>query len=146
MAVTCLALGLYMAWGNAYLGTYHAILGIIAVAGVFLQPISGYLHHRFYKKRHSRTGVSYLHIFAGIGFITLGAINAGFGLELNGADTKFMIVYGVFAALIWLIWMAVSAMAQLRRGRQQAAALEGVKGHGSERELKPDATKRENYA
>lgn len=140
-----------MAWASPYLATYHAIIGIVAIVGVFFQPITGALHHRFYKQRQSRTGVSYVHIFLGIGFITLGTINGGFGLQLAGAEPKFMIVYGVFAALIWLVWMAVSTMAHMRghKERKAVAGHVGVKEGSPDVETKPlddRAEKRENYA
>lgn len=87
-----------------------------------------------------------MHIIAGIGFITLGAINGGFGLQLNDADPKYMIVYGVFAALIWVVWMAVSAVAHIRRGRKAAAGHLRVKEESSVSGLKATEDRRADYA
>lgn len=47
----------------------------------------------------------------------MGIINGGFGLQLADADTAYLAVYGVFAALIWVAWMGVSVLAAMKRSR-----------------------------
>lgn len=115
MALVTLGMGIWMAKGTDYIETYHAIIGIFVIAGISIQPITGFFHHLLFKKVGHRTFWSYAHLFWGIPLITLGAINGGFGLQLNGADRVYCIVYGVFAALIWLIWMLVSVFSQRQR-------------------------------
>lgn len=61
-------------------------------------------------------------MFLGIPVISLGAINGGLGLQLAGASSTYVIVYAVFAVLIWVAWMAVSAFAQIRRRRSSSPA------------------------
>lgn len=119
MAVATLGMGVWMAKDSEYIETYHAIIGIIVIVAVIAQPITGWLHHRFFVKSGGRTGVSYVHIFWGMGAITLGIINGGFGLQLAGSAQKYVIVYAVLAAVMWVLWMGVSAWAQLRRTKRK---------------------------
>lgn len=116
-ALTTLGMGVWLAKGTSYIETYHAIIGIFVIASISIQPITGFIHHSMFKKVGRRTGWSYAHMYWGIPIISLGAINGGFGLQLAGAANKYVIVYSVFAVLIWLAWMAVSLLACLRRGR-----------------------------
>lgn len=136
LALATLGMGVWMAKGTEYIETYHAILGIIVIVGISLQPLTGFVHHLVFKKRAAaaaaaggaarspkRTAWSYAHMGLGMPLITLGIINGGFGLELVEAETKYIVVYSIFAVLIWLTWMAVSLTAQRRRSRAQREVL-----------------------
>lgn len=114
-------MGVWMAKGTSYIESYHAIVGIFVIAGVSIQPLTGWLHHAAFKRTGGgRTLWSYAHMFWGIPLISLGAINGGFGLQLAGASQTYVIVYAVFASLIWVVWMAVSVFAQIKRSRRGA--------------------------
>lgn len=117
-------MGVWLAKGTAYIETYHAIIGIVVIASVCVQPVTGWLHHMAFKKTGAKGVMSYLHRYWGIGAVTLGTINGGFGLQLAGSERKYMIVYGVMAALIWVVWMAISIVSQCFGGfgRKKAAA------------------------
>lgn len=116
-ALVTLGMGVWMAKGTEYIETYHAIVGIFVIAAISIQPITGFIHHLRFKSVGRRTLWSYAHMFWGIPVITLGIINGGFGLQLNGASTTYIVVYAIFAVLIWLTWMCISVFAQIKRGR-----------------------------
>lgn len=116
-ALSTLGMGVWMAKGTEYIESNHAILGLFVIAAVSVQPVTGLVHHLRFKRVGRRTAWSYAHMAWGIPVITLGIINGGLGLQLNGAAAKYVIVYAVFAAFIWLCWMAVSVLAQVKRGR-----------------------------
>ncbi|CAN8105541.1 unnamed protein product [Discula destructiva] len=145
-AIVTLGMGIWMAQGTEYIETYHAIIGIIAISAVCIQPITGLIQHRLFKKkkrnspaniRPRRTALSYVHIWWGIAFITLGIINGGFGLQLNGAEQRFIIVYGVFAGVIWVVWMGISFLSQCLGGFRRSRRNKAVKEERTEREVKP---------
>lgn len=135
LAIVTLGMGVWLAKGTAYIETYHAILGMLVIAGVCLQPVTGWLHHRLFKKSGTRGAMSYLHRYWGIGAITLGTINGGFGLQLAGAENKYVIVYAVMAALIWVVWMGISIVAQFFGGFRKQKA---VGGHLRSKEVASD--------
>lgn len=90
------------------LNFYHPIIGIVVVSLLAFQPVIGLLHHRLYKTSSNPTGWSTLHVWLGRLVITLGIINGGLGLRFAADTTKGEIVYGVFAGLVWLVWVGVS--------------------------------------
>lgn len=143
LALVTLGMGVWLAKGTEYIETYHAIIGIFVIASICVQPVTGWVHHMFFKKTGTRGVWSFLHRFWGIGMITLGAINGGFGLQLAGADNKYVIVYAVMAALIWVVWMSISIVSQCFGGfRRRKAARLGSKV-GSDGERKPSTDARE---
>ncbi len=114
--VVQLGLGLWMAVGKNQLDEFHCQIGIVVVTLLLIQPFTGYLHHRLFKARSRRTAVSYLHVFWGIALITLGIINCGLGLQLSHEKKQSTyIVFGTLAGVVWFVWMATSAVAQIRR-------------------------------
>lgn len=90
------------------LNFYHPIIGIVVVSLLAFQPVIGLLHHRLYKTSSNPTGWSTLHVWLGRLVITLGIINGGLGLRFAADTTNGEIVYGVFAGLVWLVWVGVS--------------------------------------
>ncbi|KKY31784.1 putative integral membrane protein [Diaporthe ampelina] len=131
IALAVMAMGIWMANGNEYMLSYHARIGLVVCCGLALQPLTGLLHHLRFKKTGGRTLASYVHIWWGIPLITLGTINGGFGLELAGSSRTYMIVYGVFAAIVWLGWMGLSFLSQcLKRSKMSPA--EGARKISSE--------------
>lgn len=133
MALATMAIGIWLA-GDEYMGTSHVAVGLVAVCSVSLQPFTGWVHHVMFKRVGGRTAWSYAHVFWGIGTVTLGIVNGGLGLQLAHAETKYCIVYGVLAAVVWLCWMGVSAFAQLKRRRARQVAGSGGNGELGSRE------------
>lgn len=145
LAIVTLGMGVWLAKGTAYIETYHAILGIIVIAGVCLQPVTGWLHHRVFKKSGTRGAMSYLHRYWGIATITLGTINGGFGLQLAGAENKYVVIYSVLAALVWVVWMGISVMVQCLGGfRKRKATGDHLRSKEVASDGKPSSEVRES--
>lgn len=124
-----MGLGLWLARTIGYIELkhlqYHVAIGLVAVCGVSMQPVTGWVHHRIFKSTGGqRTGWSTVHVGWGIAVVTLGAINGGFGLVLAFAPRKYYFIYGVPAAAVWVTWMTVSVVSQARRGRSQPKKIE----------------------
>lgn len=100
---------------------YHPIIGIVVFVFLFFQPISGFIHHRLFKKYQRRQTASYAHLWLGRILITLGIINGGLGLRLADNTHKGEIAYGVVAGIIWLVWMAAAVLGEIKRGRKAPA-------------------------
>ncbi|TVY82091.1 hypothetical protein LSUE1_G005086 [Lachnellula suecica] len=127
MALTAMGLGIWLAITIKKLDSYHAIIGLVVICGLSIQPITGLAHHMLYKRRGGPNVATWPHILWGRAIITLAIINGGFGLQLAGMyhDNKAPeIAYGVIAGVIWVIWMAVIAISFVKsRGKK-----EGEKG------------------
>lgn len=129
MAVVTLGTGIWLADSDGYLSPgslkYHVVVGLIACLGIVLQPVTGWVHHLLFKRSGGaggRTAWSYAHIVWGVAMVTLGTLNGAFGLVLEDIATKYIVVYGVLAGVIWAAWMGISVMAQLARRRTQGQA------------------------
>ena len=95
----------------------HPIIGTIVIGLLLLQPVLGYVHHLIYVKEHKRTLWIYSHIWYGRALILLAVINGGLGLQLSGNTVKGEIAYGVIAGVMFLIYLAVLAIAYLRKDK-----------------------------
>ena len=95
-------------------GNGHPIIGIVVVGCLYLQPVLAILHHEIYKKTLKRTIWGITHVWWGRIIVTLGIINGGLGLQLSANTTKGEIAYGVISGVIWLVWVAVAIMSQLK--------------------------------
>lgn len=132
MALAVLGMGVWIAVTLKKLDRYHAIIGIVVIGCLLLQPITGLLHHVLYKKRGRPNGATYPHIWWGRAVVTLGVINGGFGLQLADVPMinetrKGQIAYGVVAGVIWVLWMVVIAFSFVRsRGKKEGETGEGV--------------------
>ena len=95
----------------------HPIIGTIVIGLLLLQPVLGYVHHLIYVKEHKRTLWIYSHIWYGRALILLAVINGGLGLQLSGNTVKGEIAYGVIAGVMFLLYLAVLAIAYLRKDK-----------------------------
>ena len=127
-----------MAKGGHYLHEPHAIIGMILLGTLFFMPILGTFHHKAHKKVQKRTVWSYGHIFSGRAIIILGMINGGLGLRLAGASKTTKIVYGVFAGLMGVAYLATIVFGELNRSRQPAPS--AAASSSAHREPKRDAS------
>jgi hypothetical protein len=93
---------------------------------LFLQPLGGILHHLNFRRHGRRTFISHLHVWFGRALITLGMINGGLGLLLTShakrrATPEVLrrrhIAYGVFAGVMWLLWVVFAVAGEVRRVR-----------------------------
>jgi hypothetical protein len=106
-----LGMGVWLAVVAQQIGTTHAIVGIVVIGGLLLQPVTGLAHHLLYKRVGGPNVATYPHIWWGRSIITLGIINGGLGLRLSGNTTYSEITYGVVAGFMWLLWMFVILVA-----------------------------------
>ncbi|KAF7190137.1 Cytochrome b561 and DOMON domain-containing protein [Pseudocercospora fuligena] len=97
----------------------HPIIGGVLFLVLLSQPISGFLHHRLFKKYGRRTGWSYAHLSIGRIAIPLGMINGGLGLALAGAGTGAKAAYAVVAVIMALAYIASIVIGERRRRNNQ---------------------------
>lgn len=118
-AVAAFGLGAWMATVSDQwkAGNGHPILGTIIIGLLVLQPVLGYVHHLIYVQTQKRTIWIYSHIWYGRALILLAIINGGLGLQLSGNTVKGEIAYGVIAGVIFLLYLAVLAIAYLRKDK-----------------------------
>ena len=102
------------------LNLYHPITGIVVITLLVFQPLIGLLHHRAYGTSSRPTSWTVLHVWLGRLLITLGIINGGLGLRLSADTTNGEIIYGVFAGLVWLVWVGLTLWREM-----------GKKAHGN---------------
>lgn len=115
IVLTSMGLGVWLAVTGDYLSEYHAIIGLVVVGCLLLQPITGLLHHRLFKSRGRSNAATFLHVWWGRAIVTLGIINGGLGLQLAGNTRNGEIVYGVVAGFMWVLWMGIVLLAFVRR-------------------------------
>lgn len=85
----------------------HAIIGIIVIGVLFLQPFGGLIAHKIFKRDHRTNIFGIGHRWLGRIFITLGVINGGLGLQLAANTRAGEIAYGVLAGVFFTLWIAV---------------------------------------
>ncbi|KAK3316539.1 hypothetical protein B0H66DRAFT_576380 [Apodospora peruviana] len=105
--------------------SYHPIIGIVVLIFLFLQPFLGLIHHAKFKQVGRRQIWSYMHLFNGRIFITLGIANGALGLYMAGASKKLKVAYIVVAAVMWGLWMLAAAWGEWRRWRASKNAPRG---------------------
>ncbi|KAK4456575.1 hypothetical protein QBC42DRAFT_322288 [Cladorrhinum samala] len=96
---------------------YHPIIGVVVLVCLLIQPILGFVHHAQFKELQRRQIWSYLHLFNGRIFITLGIANGGLGLWMAGGSKKLKTAYIAVAAVMWSFWMLSAAFGEWRRWR-----------------------------
>ncbi|KAM7201541.1 hypothetical protein V8F20_004769, partial [Naviculisporaceae sp. PSN 640] len=107
---------------------YHPIIGLVVLVALFIQPILGMIHHAKFKKLRRRQIWSYLHIFNGRIFITLGIANGALGLYMAGESKERKTAYIAVAGVMWGLWMASAVWDEFKRWRASKRAL----GRGGE--------------
>lgn len=92
---------------------------------VWLQPISGILHHQFFAKNATRSVWSHLHVRIGTATILLGVINGGIGLKFaevlsaqlglsstTVATNGELVAYAIIAGAMYCAYIASVAIAE----------------------------------
>ncbi|KAK0615629.1 hypothetical protein B0T17DRAFT_496840, partial [Bombardia bombarda] len=113
--IAAVGLGLYLMTNPNT--SYHPIIGIVVLVFLFLQPFLGLIHHAKFKKVQRRQIWSYLHIFNGRIFITLGIANGALGLYMAGESNTLKKAYIAVAIVMWVLWMLSAFWGELRRWR-----------------------------
>lgn len=112
-----LGLGVHLANQTGYLfNTTHTLFGVSVVCLFVLQPITGWLHHWMYMRKHKRTATSYVHIWYGRALIILSIINGGLGLQLADNTKGGEIAFGVVAGVMCLAWAGVVLLSWKKGG------------------------------
>lgn len=115
IVLASMGMGVWLAVASDQLSTYHAIIGLVVVGCLLLQPITGFLHHRLYKSRGRPNAATSPHVWWGRAVITLGIINGGLGLRLAANTRNGEIAYGVVAGFMWVLWMGIVIVVSVRR-------------------------------
>lgn len=97
---------------------YHPIIGLVVFACLLLQPVFGHLHHQKFKQVHRRQKWSYIHLFNGRVFITLGIVNGALGLWIAGASHQFKTAYVTAAAAMCSVWLGVALWSEWHRKKE----------------------------
>jgi hypothetical protein len=115
MFITAAGLGINLAVEYRRLSNHHAIIGMVLLGVLFFQPLGGLLHHRAYKAKQSRSGVSYAHIWLGRAAVILGMINGGLGIQLAGdVPQGYLIAYAVVAGVMGLLFIGTMIYGESR--------------------------------
>lgn len=123
--IIAFGMGVYLATTLDLLNDPHPIIGIVLLVVLFFQPISGFVHHRLFKKYNHRTLWSYVHLWHGRIAILLGIVNGGLGIRLAGdASNGQVIAYGVIGALVGVVYIACAVFGEMRRRKKQPPTYE----------------------
>ncbi|KAK4234160.1 hypothetical protein C8A03DRAFT_18887 [Achaetomium macrosporum] len=101
---------------------YHLIIGLVVLSCLMVQPVLGFIHHAKFKKQRRRQVWSYLHLFNGRIFITLGIINGALGLWIAREPSRYKALYLTAAVAMWSLWMLVAMFGEWRRWRERRKA------------------------
>ncbi|KAK4248073.1 hypothetical protein C7999DRAFT_40703 [Corynascus novoguineensis] len=113
IAAVALGIRLVQDLGNSEINS-HFIIGLVVMVCLIIQPIFGFIHHEKFKRLRRRTSASYVHLFNGRIFMTLGIVNGALGLWLAGASDKLKIAYIAAAATMWTLWLLTGIWAEWR--------------------------------
>lgn len=98
---------------------HHTLLGTVLFALFWVQPFFGLAHHFLFIKKHSRTAVSYMHIWYGRALFIMAIVNGGLGLHLAAMLGNRTIVgeiaYGVVAGFVGLLYVCGASFGEWRR-------------------------------
>jgi hypothetical protein len=97
---------------------HHLIIGETEFALMAVQAVVGVIHHVMFLKRGKRLVWTHLHVWLGRTLITLGIINGGIGMQLGELSTTAKTVYGVFAGLIWTVWIGIAVYSDVKEFRK----------------------------
>lgn len=116
--IIAFGLGIYYATEMDLTSNSHPIIGIALFILLLIQPLSGLLHHKLFKKHETRTAWSYGHLSIGRIAIVLGIINGGLGIRLAGDVSQGgKVAYAVIAAIMGLSYLASVILGERRRRR-----------------------------
>ncbi|GES60754.1 cellobiose dehydrogenase [Aspergillus terreus] len=125
MAIAGFGIGISLAKSLHLVGTYHPIIGMVAVPALILfQPAMGFLQHRYFHQTGKKSVFAYLHRWFGRSIIVLGIVNGGLGFHLarnvtSTAPVGAIIAYSVVAGIIGLAYVLVVIFLPLRKQNKQ---------------------------
>ncbi|CZR34725.1 uncharacterized protein FPRO_01154 [Fusarium proliferatum ET1] len=114
-------LGYVYARDGGYWGKQaHTRMGTAVCALMTLQPVLGYMHHRYFVSHRKRGVVSHVHIWFGRALIIVGIVNGGLGLQLANSSTAYIIAYSVIAGIAAILYLAAAFIGERRRNASRA--------------------------
>ncbi|GKU00127.1 cellobiose dehydrogenase [Fusarium langsethiae] len=109
-------LGYVCARDGGYWGKQaHTRMGTAVCALITLQPILGYMHHRYFLSHGKRGIISHIHIWFGRALMIIGIVNGGLGLQLASSSRAFIIAYSVIAGLAAVLYLGAAVVGERRR-------------------------------
>ncbi|RAQ70845.1 cellobiose dehydrogenase [Aspergillus flavus] len=123
LAISGFGIGISLAKALHLTGTYHPIIGMVAVPALILfQPAMGFLQHRYFHRTGKKSVFAYLHRWFGRSIIVLGIVNGGLGFHLarnvtSTAPVGAIIAYSVVAGIVGLVYALVVIVLPLRKQR-----------------------------
>ncbi|OAQ72377.1 hypothetical protein VFPPC_00369 [Pochonia chlamydosporia 170] len=109
---------------NRFLADSHMVIGLLVIILMMAQPALGWLHHRHFLKHRQRGVISHVHIWHGRGLMLVGIINGGIGLQFARAPSRFVIAYGVVAAITSILYLCGVTFGIFKRRKEQDKRLE----------------------
>lgn len=125
VAITGFGIGISLARSLHLVGTYHPIIGMVAVPALILfQPAMGFLQHRYFHKTGKKSVFAYLHRWFGRSIIVLGIVNGGLGFHLARNVTSTgpvgaIIAYSVVAGIVGVTYVLVVIFVPLRKQKSR---------------------------
>lgn len=136
LVIVGLALGVRLAKPLGLTAGYHQIVGYTVVAILFsVQPVLGLLQHLHFRKTGTRSGMGLGHQWLGRTVIILGVVNGGLGMRESGpvgdswVPTYAPILYGIVAAVVLLIYLAVVVGTAMRKRTVRPTEKYDRRGH-----------------
>ncbi|KAG8674523.1 hypothetical protein FPOAC2_00548 [Fusarium poae] len=109
-------LGYVYARDGGYWGKQaHTRMGTAVCALITLQPILGYMHHRYFLSHGGRGIISHVHIWFGRALMIIGIVNGGLGLQLANSSKAYIIAYSVIAGLAAVLYLGAAIVGERRR-------------------------------
>lgn len=113
----------------------HPLIGSLIFLIFLSQPLTGWLHHRFFVRAGRRGKASVFHLVIGRAAVIIGILNGGMGLHMAQVSLGAGVAYGVVAALMLMAYIGAIVVGETRRRRSaQARAVQ------SERMQRDDET------
>jgi len=113
---------------------YHQVIGYIVVFWmVLVQPALGLAQHLNFRRNGTRSPMGHGHRWMGRAFIVLGVVNGGLGFKQSGAvgstnvPNYSVIVYSAVAAVMFVLYVAVTVLAPGFTARRNSGTMQGEK-------------------
>jgi hypothetical protein len=129
--VAAVGMGIYMAThGQGWVA--HNVIGLVLFGLLFMQPVTGLIHHRVFKRTFTRSVSSWIHLTTGRVVILVGLINGGLGLQLAGHSAGAYIAHGVVAGVIALMYIVAIVVGERKKSRTRKSSDAKAEVAGSE--------------
>jgi Eukaryotic cytochrome b561 len=108
----------------------HTVLGTVITGFLFLQPTLGYLHHRYFVEKGTRSWWTRAHVWFGRAILVMAVANGGYGIQYANNSPNGEIGYGVAAGVVGVVYIGLTVVWYLRRTRGEKREVEEVGSGG----------------